>query len=85
MIRLELSSHPVVVLATGERQMLAPRDAALLAFDRSERACEDEVGARPSPDTLALLATIERAKVAAPAPAPACSTASASRCRPRRT
>lgn len=47
------------------------RAAALLAFDRCERVLKDEVGARPSPETLALLATIERATVAAPAPAPA--------------
>jgi len=37
------------------------RAAALLAFDRCERILKDEVGARPSADTLALLATIERA------------------------
>lgn len=37
------------------------RAAALLAFDRCERILKDEVGARPSPDTLSLLQTIERA------------------------
>ena len=37
------------------------RAAALLAFDRCERVLKDEVGARPSADTLALLATIESA------------------------
>lgn len=45
------------------------RAAALLAFDRCERVLKDEVGARPSPPTMALLDTIERAK-ATPAPAP---------------
>jgi hypothetical protein len=37
------------------------RAAALLAFDRCEQVLKDEVGARPAADTLALLATIERA------------------------
>lgn len=37
------------------------RAAALLAFDRCERVMKDEVGARPDAETLALLATIERA------------------------
>ncbi len=37
------------------------RAAALLAFDRCEQMLKDEVGVRPSADTLALLATIERA------------------------
>jgi DNA-binding SARP family transcriptional activator len=36
------------------------RAAALLAFDRCEQVLKDEVGARPSPETLALLATIEQ-------------------------
>jgi DNA-binding SARP family transcriptional activator len=35
------------------------RAAALLAFDRCERVLKDEVGAKPSRETLALLATIE--------------------------
>ena len=35
------------------------RAAALLAFDRCERVLKDEVGAQPSAETLALLATIE--------------------------
>jgi DNA-binding SARP family transcriptional activator/tetratricopeptide (TPR) repeat protein len=39
------------------------RAAALLAFDLCERRLKDEVGTRPSPDTLALLATIEQAVV----------------------
>ncbi len=38
------------------------RAAALLAFDRCERTLKDEVGARPSPETLALLQTIEQAQ-----------------------
>ena len=37
------------------------RAAALLAFDRCEQVLKDEVGARPSAETLALLATIEQA------------------------
>jgi DNA-binding SARP family transcriptional activator/tetratricopeptide (TPR) repeat protein len=36
------------------------RAAALLAFDRCERLLKDEVGAQPSAETVALLATIER-------------------------
>ena len=36
------------------------RAAALLAFDRCEQVLKDEVGAKPSADTLALLATIEQ-------------------------
>jgi DNA-binding SARP family transcriptional activator len=35
------------------------RAAALLAFDRCERVLKDEVGTRPSPQTLALLATVQ--------------------------
>jgi len=35
------------------------RAAALLAFDRCERVLKDEVGTKPSSETLALLATIE--------------------------
>ncbi len=37
------------------------RAAALAAFDRGERLLKDELGARPGPETLALLATVERA------------------------
>ena len=37
------------------------RAAALLAFDRCERMLKDEVGASPSPETLALLRTVEAA------------------------
>jgi len=37
------------------------RAAALLAFDDCERTLKDEVGTRPSGDTLALLRTIEQA------------------------
>ena len=37
------------------------RAAALLAFDRCERMLKDEVGARPSAETLALLRAIEQA------------------------
>ncbi len=39
------------------------RAQALLAFDRCERMLKDEVGARPSPETLALLSTIDNAGV----------------------
>ncbi|MDH4052415.1 MAG: AAA family ATPase, partial [Rubrivivax sp.] len=35
------------------------RAAALLAFDRCEQVLKDEVGARPSAETMALLATVE--------------------------
>jgi DNA-binding SARP family transcriptional activator len=37
------------------------RAAALLAFDRCEQVLKNEVGATPSPETLALLGTIEAA------------------------
>jgi len=37
------------------------RAAALLAFDRCEQTLKDEVGTRPSAETLALLQTVERA------------------------
>ncbi|MDP2367275.1 ATP-binding protein [Rhodoferax sp.] len=38
------------------------RSAALLAFDHCEQVLKNEVGARPSPETLALLRTIEQAQ-----------------------
>lgn len=41
------------------------RAAALLAFDRCERMLKDEVGAAPSSETLALLATIEQSRALA--------------------
>ena len=41
------------------------RAAALMAFDRCERVLKNEVGARPSVETLALLATLEQAGDAA--------------------
>ncbi len=41
------------------------RAQALLAFDRCERVLKDEVGARPSPETLQLLSTIDNAGVVA--------------------
>ena len=44
------------------------RVAALLAFDHCEQMLKDEVGTTPSPETLALLATIERAD-SSPTPA----------------
>lgn len=44
------------------------RAAALLAFDACERVLKDEVGARPGPATLALLADIERCETPMPDP-----------------
>lgn len=41
------------------------RSAALLAFDRCERALKDDVGATPSAETLELLAQIERSQALA--------------------
>ncbi len=38
------------------------RSAALLAFDRCERVLKDEIGTRPSAETLALLQTVEQAR-----------------------
>ncbi|MBC7663904.1 MAG: AAA family ATPase [Caulobacter sp.] len=47
------------------------RAVALLAFDRCEQLLKDEIGARPSAETLALLATIDGASPpAAPAATP---------------
>jgi DNA-binding SARP family transcriptional activator len=47
------------------------RAAALLAFDRCEQLLKDEVGVRPSSETLALLSTVEQAAPsAALSPAP---------------
>jgi hypothetical protein len=37
------------------------RAGALLAFDRCERTLKDEVGTRPSEETLSLLRTVEQA------------------------
>jgi DNA-binding SARP family transcriptional activator/tetratricopeptide (TPR) repeat protein len=42
------------------------RAAALLAFDACERVLKDEVGTAPSPETLALLDTVEQALVVVP-------------------
>ncbi len=44
------------------------RAAALLAFDACERMLKHEIGARPSPQTLALLATLEHSQLAVAAP-----------------
>ena len=46
------------------------RAAALLAFDRCEKLLKDEVGARPSPATLTLLATLESSGCASAPPPP---------------
>lgn len=47
--------------------LLGDRAAALAAFDVCEQVLKHELGARPSPETLALLATVERANVPTPA------------------
>jgi len=44
------------------------RSAALLAFDRCERMLKDEVGAAPSPETMALLRLVETAGLPAERP-----------------
>lgn len=44
------------------------RAAALLAFDRCEQLLKDELGAKPSDETLALLATIQRSNAVATRP-----------------
>jgi len=59
------------------------RAAALLAFDRCERVLKDEVGAKPSTETLALLATIEAA-AHSDAPVPAAVRVPAAVARPPR-
>ena len=57
--------------------------AAMLAFDQCEQMLKHEVGARPSPETLALLATIE-SSAAVPGAAPARHSMPASVLRPPR-
>jgi len=52
--------------------LASDRSAALLAFDRCARMLKDEVGATPSPETMALLHMVEAA--AAPAERPRRST-----------
>ncbi len=42
--------------------LVGDRAAALLAFDRCERVLKDEIGTRPSADTLALLGAIEQSR-----------------------
>ena len=59
------------------------RAAALLAFDRCERVLKDEVGARPSAQTLALLATVDESN-SGPAHAITLSAVPASVLRPPR-
>jgi DNA-binding SARP family transcriptional activator len=63
--------------------LLGDRAAALLAFDHCERVLKDEVGARPSRETLALLATLEQAGDVAPS-APTLQRVPASVLRPPR-
>ncbi len=46
--------------------LMGDRAAALLAFDRCEQVLKDEVGARPSEETLQLLRTLEDARPSAP-------------------
>lgn len=57
------------------------RAAAIAAFERFERALKDELGTRPDPETLALLATVE---AAAPAAAPRAAVVPAALQRPPR-
>ena len=57
------------------------RAAALLAFDRCERMLKDEIGARPSAETLALLRTIEQAQASQAAASAAHTRAAACRLR----
>ena len=59
------------------------RAAALLAFDHCERVLKDEVGARPSAQTLALLATVDESN-SGPAHAVTLSAVPASVLRPPR-
>ncbi|HEX3140002.1 MAG TPA: AAA family ATPase, partial [Rhizobacter sp.] len=60
------------------------RAAALQAFDQCERVLKHEVGARPSPETLALLDTIDRSGTAPAGAAPRSGTVPASVLRPPR-
>jgi len=65
LLALEPLSEPAHRRVMRLHYLAGDRAAALLAFDACERVLKDEVGARPSAETLALLRTVEAAEPAA--------------------
>ncbi|WP_164885009.1 ATP-binding protein [Rubrivivax rivuli] len=65
-LALDPLSEPAHLRLMRLHYLAGDRAAALLAFDACERMLKDEVGARPSPEMLALLDTVQR--TAPPAP-----------------
>ena len=63
LLRLEPLSEAAHRRVMRLHYLRGDRAEALLAFDRCERILKDEVGAKPSGETLALLQTIEQAQV----------------------
>ena len=61
LLRLDRLSEAAHRLVMRLHYLRGDRAAALIAFDDCERTLKDEVGTRPSGDTMALLQTIERA------------------------
>ena len=59
-LRLEPQSEAAHRRTVRLHYLLGDRAAALRAFDRCEQVLKDDIGTRPSAETLALLATIER-------------------------
>ncbi|WP_374673101.1 BTAD domain-containing putative transcriptional regulator [Ideonella sp.] len=84
LVTLEPLSEPAHRRVMRLHYLRGDRAGALAAFDRCERWLKDELGARPGPETLQLLATVEAAGADAPAPAPAAARLPASVLRPPR-
>ena len=61
LLRLDVLSEAAHRRVMRLHYLRGDRAAALLAFDRCERSLKDEVGTRPSEETLALLRTVEQA------------------------
>ncbi|HEY6354919.1 MAG TPA: BTAD domain-containing putative transcriptional regulator, partial [Burkholderiaceae bacterium] len=62
LLRLEPLSEAAHRRVMRLHYLRGDRAEALLAFDQCERTLKDEVGARPSGETLALLRTVEQAQ-----------------------
>jgi DNA-binding SARP family transcriptional activator/tetratricopeptide (TPR) repeat protein len=61
LLRLDVLSEAAHRRVMRLHYLRGDRAAALLAFDRCERTLKDEVGTRPSEETMALLRTVEQA------------------------
>ncbi len=68
--RLEPQSEPAHQRLMRLHYLTGDRAAALAAFDTCEQMLKHELGTQPSPQTLALLATVESAPVASPPAVP---------------